>query len=216
MSIKKENHILCVVISNVYNLCVFMNQDMSHLTDQEIVTRTLQENPELFGQLIDRYEQKLLRYIRRITQVSKHDAEDILQDVFIKVYENLRGFDTSLSFSSWIYRICHNHVVSLHRKKQTKVQKGLVEIEDTILQNIASEIDIFKELHSDELKYQIQENLERVSKTHKEILVLRFFEEKSYEEISDILQKPMGTIATLISRAKKEFTKYWNTSYDIN
>ena len=193
-----------------------MNREISFYTDQEIVDRTLTENPEFFGELIDRYEQKLLRYVRRITQVARHDAEDIIQDVFIKAYENLRGFDTSLSFSSWVYRICHNHVISLHRKKQTQKDKGFIEIEDEVLQVISSEIDILQELQNKELRSQIQKNLERMSPAYREIIILRFFEEKSYEEISDILQKPMGTIATLVSRAKKDFIKHWNTSYDIN
>jgi len=205
-----------VIIDNVYNTFIFMSQDIQHISDQEIVHKTLQENPEFFGELIDRYEQKLLRYVRRITYIPKHEAEDIVQDVFIKAYENLRGFDTSLSFSSWIYRICYNHVISLHRKKQTQKEKGLVEIEDIALQNFASEVDILKDIHTTELSEQIETVVGKMSDGYRQIIILRFFEEKSYEEISDILKKPMGTIATLVSRAKKEFITYWNTIYDFN
>lgn len=184
--------------------------DQNSYTDEQIVSEILTTNPELFGLIIDRYEQKLLRYVRRITNIPKHEAEDIVQDVFIKSYENLNGFNQELSFNSWIYRICHNYVISLHRKKQTQKNNGFLDLEDTALSNLRSEIDVLKEITNDELKKEILKTLDILNPVYKDVIVLKFFEEKSYEEISDILKKPIGTIGTLIHRAKKDFINKWS------
>ncbi|MDD5489902.1 MAG: sigma-70 family RNA polymerase sigma factor, partial [Candidatus Moranbacteria bacterium] len=76
-------------------------------TDEEMVALTL-KNQDYFACLVERYEPKLMRYIRRISAATQEDAEDLLQDVFVKVYRNLNDFDQKLKFSSWIYRIAHN------------------------------------------------------------------------------------------------------------
>ena len=86
-------------------------------TDEELVKLALQKQ-EHFVYLINRYQHKLLRYIKRISNFSVEETEDILQEVFIKVYRNLEGFDQSLKFSSWIYRIAHNQTISHFRKSR--------------------------------------------------------------------------------------------------
>src|SRR3989339_1384271 len=94
-------------------------QDLSQKTDEELVSLSLQ-NQDNYLFLIRRYQDKLLRYIQRISNVSLEDAEDILQEVFIKVYYKLNDFDPDLKFSSWIYRITHNQVISHYRKTQAR------------------------------------------------------------------------------------------------
>ena len=84
-------------------------------TDAELVALTLKDQ-EVFLHLVNRYQDKLFRYIRRITGVSMECAEDILQEAFIKIYRNLNDFDPDLSFSSWVYRITHNEALN-HLKK---------------------------------------------------------------------------------------------------
>ncbi|MBU4536457.1 sigma-70 family RNA polymerase sigma factor [Patescibacteria group bacterium] len=98
-----------------------MSNELDKKTDGELVSLVL-ENSDYFLYLVRRYEQKLTRYIARISNLDKDDIEDVLQDIFIKVYKNLNGFDTSLKFSSWIYRITHNEVISNYRKFKNKAQ----------------------------------------------------------------------------------------------
>ena len=86
------------------------------LSDEKIVRQVIQGDKDLFGELIDRYEAKLTRYVMRFTQHTE-DVSDIIQVVFIKAYTNLQSFDTGRSFNSWIYRIAHNESVT-HLKKR--------------------------------------------------------------------------------------------------
>jgi RNA polymerase sigma-70 factor, ECF subfamily len=180
--------------------------DYNNKTDEELVALTFEDIGH-FECLVDRYTKPLLRYIRRITNVSDDDAKDILQDTFIKVYKNLNGFDTSLKFSSWIYRITHNQVVSVHRRLKARPEGNLVDIEDTVLDTISSEVDILEDIDRKYLQEYVAKALGTLDERYREVLVLRFFEEKGYREISDILRIPEGTVATHINRAKQQLSK---------
>ncbi|MFZ2189437.1 MAG: RNA polymerase sigma factor [Candidatus Magasanikiibacteriota bacterium] len=173
-------------------------------TDEELVPLVL-ENQSYFLCLMEKYESKLLRYIMRISGVRYEDAEDILQEVFIKVYENLYGFDSDLKFSSWIYRIAHNHVISEFRKKRNRMEIILSEEEDW--HNFVSDLNIAHEVDAKLSQEVINKVLNNLDIKYREVLFLKFLEERDYKEISDILKKPMGTVATLINRAKEKFKK---------
>ncbi len=176
-------------------------------TDAELVQLTLKDQ-NFFICLMQKYEQKLLRYIQRISNFSLEEAEDILQEVFIKIYQNLNAFDLSLKFSSWAYRITHNQVISQFRKNKSRPEKILWDDNDAFLKNIADEFNLEKEIDAKLDREMILNTLKKLDYKYKEILELRFLEEKTYVEISDILQKPEGTVATLINRAKKQFKIY--------
>lgn len=173
-------------------------------TDEELVKLIL-ENQNYFVCLMENYKSKLLRYIIRISGVRYEDAEDILQEIFIKVYENLHEFDTDLKFSSWIYRITHNHVISEFRKKKNRVEKILSDQEGW--ENFVSDMDIPRQVDNKLSREMINKVLDKMDIKYREVLVLKFLEDRDYNEISDILKKPMGTVATLISRAKDKFYK---------
>ena len=173
-------------------------------TDEELVVLSLQ-NRDFFAYIVDRYEEKLFRYIKRITNLREDDLFDILQDIFIKVYQNLNDYDSNLSFSSWIYRIAHNQTVDTYRKNKARPQGNYIDIDDEILENIVNDFDFIKDIDSGYLKENIKTVLDNLDDKYRQVLVLKFFEEKDYKEISDILKKPMGTVATLINRAKKQF-----------
>ncbi|MFH1565393.1 MAG: RNA polymerase sigma factor [bacterium] len=188
-------------------LSLMINEkDLENKTDEQIVALTL-ENQDCFLGIIKKYKTKLYGYIRRISNVSPQDAEDILQDVFIKAYLNLNDFDTDLKFSSWIYRIAHNQVISQHRKKQARPEGYAVELEDTNAQKFILDFEMEKNIDTRLLRKNIFKILNNLDERYKEIIILKFFEEKSYQEISDIIQKPMGTVASLMNKAKKEFKK---------
>ena len=157
-----------------------------------------------FGILVDRYEPRLRRYVMRFINCSTEDAEDILQDTFINAYRNLNGFDTGLKFSSWIYRIAHNEAVS-HLRRVTS--RPAMPWEDDKLEALASEVDVERELHRTMDNATIRAAVDRLDTKYREALVLRYFEDKSYEEISDILRKPTGSVSSLITRAKRLLVK---------
>jgi len=186
-------------------------------TDAELAALILNEKAYL-ACIIERYEGKLRRYIRRITNVSEDDLDDILQDIFIKVYINIEGFNRGLTFSSWIYRIAHNTVISSYRKKGARPEGHMVDIEDEVLANIIGDGDVEKEVDAGYLREHLLLAMDGISQKYKDVLILRFFEEKEYQEISDILQKPPGSVATLINRAKaqlkKEFIRLGYSQHD--
>jgi RNA polymerase sigma-70 factor, ECF subfamily len=179
-------------------------QDFIEKTDEELVGLSL-TNQVYFVCLINRYQDKLMRYVRRISNFSYEDAEDILQEVFIKVYQNLNYFNPKLKFSSWIYRITHNEVISSFRKKHIRPQPMSWEINDDLLENITADFDVKKEIDQQYLQHNIKQILSKLEDKYAQILELKYLEDKSYQEISDILQKSPGTIASLLHRAKKRF-----------
>lgn len=177
-------------------------------SDSELVEISL-KNRDDFLYIVKKYKDKLYNYIRRITNANHEDAEDILQEVFIKVYRNLNAFDRDLKFSSWIFRITHNQVISDHRKRKARPNDGNVDISDIQIANLADDYDIEKNADANIIKEKVRRTLEKLSDKYREAIVLKFFEEKSYKEMSDILQKPEGTVASLLNKSKSEFKKYF-------
>ena len=162
------------------------------------------KNPNAYSEIVERYEKPLLRYILRISNVSREEAEDILQEVFLKAYQNLNDFDKKLKFSSWIYRITHNEVISKWRKRNSRATEiGIDEADATHF--FQSTFNIESEMDAKILAKEIQQILTKLPSKYREVLVLRFIEDKDYEAIGDILRKPAGSVATLISRGKKQF-----------
>ena len=170
-------------------------------TDEQIVVLTL-KNQDYYLCIMKRYEAKLLNYILKISNISREDGEDILQEVFVKAYQNLNDFDLNFKFSNWIYSIAHNTTISVFRKK--KVRPQTVPWEDEDLNNILESTLDVENTSLQKLTYkQILKIINQLPLKYKDVLILKFVEGKDYQEISDILRKPMGTIATLINRAKK-------------
>jgi RNA polymerase sigma-70 factor (ECF subfamily) len=177
------------------------HEDCINKTDNELVELSL-DNPDHFLCLTRRYENKLLYYIMRISKFRREDAEDILQDVFVKTYYNLNEFDTNLKFSSWIYRIAHNQTVSEIRKKSVR---PTIPFEKEDIDRFEDAFDITKEIDNEFDKERIEKVLSGLDDKYREVLVLRFLDEKDYVEIADILKKPVSTVGNLILRGKKLF-----------
>lgn len=178
------------------------NGSSSTLTDEEVVAQSLVDR-SYFVIIVERFENKLMRYIRRLGVSTYEDRQDILQEIFLKVYINLNGYDRGLSFSSWIYRIAHNETVSWHRKQNVRPEGHLVgDTEELFLyipdQSASAEYLIDAAI---EAKY-LKQALEVLEPKYRDPIILRFFEHKEYDEISDILKIPIGTVGTLISRGK--------------
>lgn len=180
---------------------------MLELSDAELVRKTL-ENADNYWLIIDRFEQPLLRYIGRMTSASHEEIEELGQIVFIKAYRSLNGFDTHLKLSSWLYRIAHNACVDYLRKSSKKNHVSL-DSDDTdsqaLIEKIASDENIALYLTREAQKDGVQEIVHMLPEKYRVVMILYFLEEKSYEEISDILQIPVNSVWTLLNRAKKHF-----------
>lgn len=168
---------------------------------------------ERFGVLIDRYEPKLRRYITRLGVRNADEQDDVLQDIFIKAYRKLYTFDTDLSFSSWIYRIAHNEAVSWFRKRNVRPEGHMITDSDDVLVLVRSD-DASPEVSFDQSlnAAEVQRALAALPEKYRIALMLRYFEHKEYDEISDILQIPVGSVGTLIHRGKKQLHSLINQS----
>jgi RNA polymerase sigma-70 factor, ECF subfamily len=179
-------------------------------SDEEVVRITLAE-PNQYGLLMERYEPKLKRYIARLGVRDKEDQLDVLQEIFIKAYRNLNSFDNSYSFSSWIYRIAHNESISFYRKKNVRPEGHLVGDGNEVLSFLSSnqegeEVKFDKHINAEE----VNKALFKIDEKYREPIILRFFEHKEYDEISDILQIPIGSVGTLLHRGKKQLANVLN------
>ncbi len=173
-------------------------------TDSDLVRLTLEGNVDFFAVLIQRYQTVLHRYIMRLG-FGVEDAEDILQEVFVKAYVNLADFDEGLSFSAWIYRISRNTAISQYRKNKVRPQGNVIDVELEVLSNMAKdELDILKIIQKKELSDIVSQALYKLPDKYRDVLILRYFEDKEYLEISDILKIPVGTVSTLLYRAKQK------------
>jgi len=167
-----------------------------NFTDAELVTKTL-KNPDNYSLVIDRYEEPILRYIGRMTGFSHEEIEEIAQMVFIKAYRSLNGFDTRLKFSSWLYRIAHNLCVDSLRKNSRKNHLSLDaedEYSQALIEKIASDENVSVHLSRDATKEGVRDIIRRLPEKYRTVVILYFIEDKSYEEISDILQIPVSTV----------------------
>jgi RNA polymerase sigma-70 factor, ECF subfamily len=164
------------------------------------------KNPESFGILMQRYQGPLFHYVRRIGQLSKEDTEDLLQEVFIKIYQKLNEYNDELKFSSWAYRVAHNHVIDYFRKMNARPRTNALE-DGEWEKIIHASVHITKDIADKDCVEKIKSCLEELPIHYREVLILRFIEEKEYEEIMDILKKTKGSVATLIRRGKELLVK---------
>jgi RNA polymerase sigma-70 factor (ECF subfamily) len=170
------------------------------LSDEKIVGLVIEGDKDLFGELIDRYEAKLTRYVKRFTQ-HPDDVSDIMQIVFIKAYTNLQSFDTSRSFNSWIYRIAHNESVT-HLKKRGGEKVSFIDFDTFFPHPFAQEESDTLALGRED-KEQLEKSLKEISPKYREVLVLYYYDELSYQEIADVLHIPTATVGVRIKRGKE-------------
>lgn len=179
--------------------------DYNSFNDEQLASFAV-KNESYLVPLITRYKRRLFNYVRIFSRLSEDDIEDILQSTFIKVYYNLNDFDKNLKFSSWIYRIAHNETINFLRKNR-KPGNVFCEFMETVPfeGNLAEDLDLILQ------KERVSQILCLLDDKYREVLVLKYLEQRDYKEISDILRKPMGTVATLVNRAKKQFKEKYQT-----
>ncbi len=182
-----------------------MDPSLDEKPDEELAALMQGNNQEVFGVLMDRYQTKLLRYGRRFLSQNDHIV-DVVQDVFIKAYENIQSFDATRKFSPWIYRIAHNAFVNeLRRQKREPIL--YIDL-DTILAHPSYEFDPAADEERVQMQALIKKGLDALAPAYKEVIILYYIEDLGFQEISDILQVPVGTVGVRLRRARQALKDY--------
>ncbi|MBK8348213.1 MAG: RNA polymerase sigma factor [Saprospiraceae bacterium] len=146
------------------------------LSDREIIRLSLADL-EYFACLVLKYEVRLLSYIKKISQTNHDEAEDILQEAFIKIWKNLNGYDPRLKLESWIFRIVHNETISYWRKKTSYSKDNIVRLDDERLHTLMAAEDV-DEMAGESFFRIIEEVLPLLKQEYREVLVLKYLEDK--------------------------------------
>ena len=171
-------------------------------SDQELVRASLADR-HAFAHLVARYDSSLRRYVTRLGSLDPETAKDILQESFIKAYINLNDYDQSLPFSAWLYRIARNETFS-HFRRQKNRPSALESDDEELFEKVADDLDIEHEANKVINRAAVRRAVESLDLKYRDIILLRYFDDKSYAEISDILEIPEGTVAGYINRAKSK------------
>lgn len=163
------------------------------------IQEVLAGDKQAYAHIINKYKNSLYGTILRMTR-NPHDAQDLVQEAFIKVYQQLEKYNGTGSFSSWLYRVAINHCMDEFRKKRYRQS----EIEDEMAINHNDPEVVF-------LKKEKNRQLERLIATLPEderlIILLRYMNERSYDEISEMVELPLSTVRNKLHRAKKKMRK---------
>jgi RNA polymerase sigma-70 factor, ECF subfamily len=174
-------------------------------TDEELVSLVQKKRTDVFELLVNRYEGKLLKYGRRFL-FNYDNIEDAVQNVFIKAYINIQSFDVTKKFSPWIYRIAHNHFINIIKKSK---KEPFLFFDADVIFSFAGKDNILKEVERKEEKEEIEKNLNKLKIKYREPIILYYFEDKSYQEISDILKIPISTVGIRLKRGLDQIRKFY-------
>jgi RNA polymerase sigma-70 factor (ECF subfamily) len=182
------------------------------LDDAHVVERHLGGDPQAFGALVDRYQVRLLNFVNR-TIGDRERAEDLVQEVFIRVFRHLHRFDQTKKFSTWIYTIASNLAKNELRnrsrnplvffqtiKRNWEADHRPLQFEDTT----ARPDDLYRKRF---LKDAVEQCVSQLPEHHRVVFVLRELEGKSYEEIAEITGCNLGTVKSRLNRARNSFAQ---------
>ncbi|MBN2753367.1 MAG: sigma-70 family RNA polymerase sigma factor [Candidatus Goldbacteria bacterium] len=181
----------------------------------DLMQRIKQGDKNAFNELLDKYQQAVLNYAYRFIR-SRQEAEDIAQEVFIKVYKGAGNYSPSAKFTTWLYRIVSNTAIDFLRKKKTDAGLGAKSIhEETGEQGaenftqIADNTSVSADLRAE--KNQAEENINKallsLPENQRMAIVLLVYEEKSYKEIARIMSVSAASVESLIFRARENLKK---------
>ena len=177
---------------------------MDQRSDHELIREFKNGNDKAFNLLVLRYQEKIYWVVRRL--LPDHDeADDVVQDIFVKVYRSLNSFKGDSSFYTWLYRIAVNLSLNEIRRKKTRKTFAL---DDTITQHESDEILPLERMEREERTRLIKEAIERLPEKQKKVFVLRYYEELPYEEISKILKTSVGGLKANYFHAVKKIGEY--------
>ncbi len=174
--------------------------------DRVLVEKTKLGERTAFAELVELYKDKIFNYLYRLTG-SREDAEDLAQETFLRAYAKIDTFDTTLRFSPWIYRIAQNAAVDMMRRRKPMLYLDEPIASDTesgIAWQVASDCPGPEEQVSfTHLKSEIEETIMQLPTAYRAVLLLRYTQEMSYEDMARTLELPVTTVKTRLHRARE-------------
>lgn len=191
--------------------------------DAELVRRTLAGDRNAFEDLVRKYHQPLLRLLKGITR-NTQDAEDLVQDTFLRAFRNLDRFDLSRPFRPWLWTLGTRlalHLIARKERKNVSLETAGTDPDQQARLDgpwLGSLADV-ERMDAALLQRALMEALETLEPDHRAVMILRVFEERSYGEIAEILEVPEGTVMSRLSRARtrlRERLRGWTPQGEIN
>ena len=187
--------------------------------DKSLVQACRSGQTEAFGVLVRRYQDRLYPTILRLLG-SPEDAQDVLQDSFVRAFEKLDQFHGESSFYTWIYRIAVNLALSEYRRHR---HRGRDRWADPVSLSLAAEpVDVSPEtdpaiaLERVERELIVQTALNELGPEHRAVVVLKDFDGRRYEEIASLLEIPIGTVRSRLHRARSELRERLRSLVDAD
>lgn len=158
-----------------------------------------QSRAKAFEVLVDTYKERLYWHVRRIVLIHD-DADDVLQNTFIKIYRNIDSFKGDSKLYSWMYRIATNEALSFIKSKSRKLGVPTDEMFDRMANNLREDVYF----DGDEIQLKLQQAIAALPEKQKLVFNMRYFEELKYEEISEILKTSVGGLKASYHLAAKK------------
>jgi len=156
-----------------------------------------------FEVLVNTYKERLYWHIRRMV-LNHDDADDVLQNTFIKVFRNIEGFKGDSKLYSWMYRIATNEALSFLKTKSRKLGVNNEELHERMANNLQA--DVYFE--GDEIQLKLQQAIATLPEKQKLVFTMKYFEELKYEEISEILETSVGGLKASYHLAVKKLEAF--------
>lgn len=182
------------------------NASESSREDDVLVAKAIGGNEAAYKKLVDKYERALFFHILKMVK-EREQVEDLVQESFVKAFDNLNSYSTNYAFSTWLYRIATNHTIDYLRKKKlqtlsidepVKTRDGDMQMQ---LEDETAETD--RHIIRNQRQEIVQNAIEDLPEKYRKVIEMRHMEEKSYQEIADILDLPLGTVKAHIFRARE-------------
>jgi RNA polymerase sigma-70 factor (ECF subfamily) len=185
--------------------------DLSNLPDADVVALARRGREEGFREILRRYERPVFSLIYRMVR-DREAAEDLAQDTFVKVLNNLDRYRPEFRLSSWLFKIANNVAIDHLRRRELETLSihgapdatTSGEVEATSLQLAADQESALDALQAKELGSAIERAIASLRPEYRACIVLRHIEGRSYEEIAAALDLPLGTVKTYIHRARNQ------------
>ncbi|MDI3527237.1 MAG: hypothetical protein PWR03_1420 [Tenuifilum sp.] len=178
---------------------------MNNQSDNELLVmfRNNDTKHYAFNLLVRKYQERLYWHVRKIV-ISHDDADDVIQNTFIKVWNALESFREDSQLYTWLYRIATNEALTFLKKKRTKFLLPLVDVEQTLSRTLES--DPF--FDGDETQLKLQKAILKLPEKQRIVFNMKYFEEMKYEEISEILGTSIGALKASYHHAVKKIEKF--------
>lgn len=165
--------------------------------------KQLETQARAFEVLVNTYKERLYWHIRRIV-LNHDDADDVLQNTFIKVYQNIDGFKGDSKLYSWMYRIATNEALTFLKKKSNKLKISDTEYQDRMVKNLQA--DVYFE--GDEIQLKLQKAVATLPEKQKLVFNMKYFQEMKYEDISEVLNTSVGGLKASYHLAVKKIESF--------